>query len=321
MNYAKADAKAAARRTFEGLWTATTTPFDAEGHMDRDALAADLAHLVDGLEVDGVFCTGVMSEFWALSGDERRQQVETVVSCTRGRCPVIAHTGHHSIAETIELTRQAESAGAEFAVVIRPYYPAASDEGIFAFYDALCRATDIGVWVFDTSYAGPPLSLELVDRLADLESICGIKVGHPQSHYLDVLARVGDRILVCSPNEGEWLTNMRDHGQRVFMSSAAPYLYQTATWRPMRDYTQTALAGDLDKAAEIAATLAPVRAVADRWLHGRWNRERVNPLPMLKAWEGLLGMSGGPVRPPLVSALAADVGALEADLRAAGLVS
>lgn len=321
MNYTKADAKEAARRSFKGLWAATTTPFDGEGRMDLDALAGDVGHLVDDLEIDGIFCTGVMSEFWALSGEERTRQVEAVVSLTRGHCPVIAHTGHHSITETVALTRQAEAAGAEFAVVIRPYYPSGDEEGIFDFYSALCRDTDIGVWIFDTSYAGPPLSLELVDRLADLETICGIKVGHPQAHYLDVLARVGDRILACSPNEGEWLANMREHGQTVFMSSAAPYLYQTATWRPMRDYTQAALSGDVEKAAEIAATLEPVRAVAERWLHGRWNRDRVNPLPMLKAWASLLGMSGGPVRPPLRSATPEDVDALAADLEASGLLA
>ena len=321
MNYTKAEAKDAAKRTFEGLWAAATTPFDAEGRMDLDALASDVAHLVDDLEIDGVFCTGVMSEFWALSVEERRRQVEAVVTLTRGHCPVIAHTGHHSVSETIGLTRHAESAGAEFAVVIRPYYPAGDDEGIFEFYATLCRSTDIGVWIFDTSYAGPPLSLELVDRLADLESICGIKVGHPHAHYLEVLEKVGDRILVCSPNEGEWLANMRDHGQRVFMSSAAPYLYQTSTWRPMREYTQAALSGDVQKANEIAATMEPVRAVAERWLHGPWSRDRVNPLPMLKAWSGLLGMSGGPVRPPLCSPTAADVEALAGDLKAVGLLA
>lgn len=319
MNYAKADAKHAARSTFEGLWAATTTPFDAEGRMDLEALGADLAHVVDVLEVDGIFCTGVMSEFWALSVNERQRQVKAVVEAAHGHCPVIAHTGHHSVTETIELTRQAEGAGADFAVVIRPYYPMGTDEGIYAFYAQVCQAVDIGVWVFDTSYAGPPLSLDVVDRLADIENLCGIKVGHPQAHYLDVLTRVGDRILVCSPNESEWLGNMRDHGQRVFMSSAAPYLYQTAGWRPMREYTQAALAGDMAKAEEIAATLDPIRAAADRWLHGRWNRDRVNPLPWLKAWAGLLGMSGGAARPPLEPVPADDVAALASDLAAAGL--
>ena len=104
---------------------------------------------------------------------------------------------------------------------------------------------NIGVWLFDTRFAQVSLSLALIDRLADIPNVCGIKVGRDHDRYLEVLQRVGDRILVCEPNEGTWLENMRDHGQRVFMSSAAPYLYQVPGWRPMRDYTELALAGEL----------------------------------------------------------------------------
>ena len=96
-------------------------------------LPAEQIVVVDDLEVDGIFCTGVMSEFWALSVAERRAQVEAMVSAIGGRCPLIAHTGHHSVTEAIELTRHAESVGADFAVVIRPYYPAApaaDEEGL-----------------------------------------------------------------------------------------------------------------------------------------------------------------------------------------------
>jgi 4-hydroxy-tetrahydrodipicolinate synthase len=103
------------------------------------------------------------------------------------------------------------------------------------------------------------------------------------------------------------------------MSSAAPYLYQVPGWRPMREYTGLALAGNAAGAAEVAATLEPVRAVADTWLHGPAARRRGSPVPYIKAWAGLLGMSGGPVRPPLTQVPAAELAALAADLDAAGL--
>lgn len=320
MRYSRADAKRAAREDFVGLWAAITTPFDAAGVPDREALAGDLDRLAGELEVDGVFCAGVMNEFWALSADERRAQVETVVEAVSGRCPVIAHTGHHSVTETAALTRHAEQAGADYAVVVRPYYPDASEEGVYDFYRSVCDAVDIGVWIFDTSYVAPPLSLGLLDRLADLENVCGMKIGHPHAHFLDVVARVGDRVVVSEPNETEWLGDIRDHGQRVHMSSAAPYLYQTPTWRPMLEYTRAALAGDFVKAAEISATLEPVRAVADRFLHGPWRRDRVHPVPLIKAWAGLLGLSGGTVRPPLRSPDGGQLAALEAALGGTGLL-
>jgi len=321
MDYARSEAKAAARERFRGLWAATTTPFDDNGDLDAAALHADMERLTGELGVAGVFCAGVMSEFWALSASERRALVTAVVAAARGSCQVIAHTGHHSVTEAIELTRHAEAAGADFAVVINPYYPAADDDGLYEWYAWLCRNVEIGIWLFDTRYAGVSLSLRLIDRLADIDNICGIKVGRDHERYLEVLRRVGDRILVCEPNEGTWLENMVEHGQRAFMSSAAPYLYQVPGWRPMHEYTELALVGDAVGAAAVAATLEPVRAVAARWLHGDEARRRGNPVPYIKAWAGLLGMSGGLVRPPLSQVPAADLRALAADLEAAGLRS
>jgi 4-hydroxy-tetrahydrodipicolinate synthase len=318
MDYAKADAKRAARERFTGLWAAITVPFGAAGGLDETALRADLDRLTGDLGIDGIFSGGVMSEFWALSGAERRRLTEVVVQACRGKVPVLAHTGHHSAAETVELTRHAEAAGADFAVVINPYYPPASDEGLYRWFTHVCAAVNIGVWLFDTSYAGAALSTGLIGRLAAIDNVVGIKVGRDHARYLDLLARFGEQILVCSPREETWLENMIDHGQRVYMSSAAPYLYQTPARQPVRDYTRLALAGETAKAAAVAATLDPVRAVAARWLEGR--PRRIDNVAAVKTWAGLAGMSGGPVRPPLVSLTAAEQQRLAADLAAAGLV-
>ena len=317
MDYSKAEAKQAARERFTGLWAAITVPFDATGAIDETALRADLDRLTGDLAIDGIFSGGVMSEFWALSGAERRHLTEMVAERARGKCPVLAHTGQHSAAETIELTRHAEVAGADFAVVINPYYPPASDEGLYRWFAHVCGSVDIGVWLFDTGYSGVSLSTELIGRLAGLENVVGIKVGRSHDRYLELLAAFGEQILVCSPHEETWLENMTEHGQRVYMSSAAPYLYQTPSWRPMREYTRLALAGEPAKAAEVAATLDPVRAVAARWLQGR--ARQIDNIASIKAWAGLVGMAGGAVRPPLISLTATERAALAADLAAAGL--
>ena len=317
MDYLPSEAKQAARERFTGLWAAITTPFGAAGELDEAALRRDLDRLTGELRIDGVFCGGVMSEFWALSGAERRRLVEVVVQCCRGKCPVLAHTGHHSAAETIELTRHAARAGADFAVVINPYYPPAADEGLYRWFEQVCASAGIGIWLFDTGYSGVALSTGLIRRLATIENVCGIKVGRPHDRYLELLAAVGDTILVCSPHEETWLENMRDHGQRVYMSSAAPYLYQTPGRQPMREYTALALGGDIARAEKVAATLDPVRAVAGKWLQGR--PRQIDNIISIKAWAGLVGMSGGAVRPPLVSHTRAELEELAADLATVGL--
>src|SRR5262249_34355961 len=269
MDYTKAEAKQAARERFTGLWAAITVPFGAGGGVDEAALRGDLDRLTGGPAIEGVFCGGgcggVMSEFWALSGAERRRLTEVVADRARGRCPVLAHTGDHSAAETIELTRHAEAAGADFAAVINPYYPPASDEGLYQWFAHVCAGVNIGVWLFDTGYSGVTLSTGLIGRLAGIENVVGIKVGRDHARYMELLYRFGEQILVCSPHEETWLENMISHGQRVYMSSAAPYLYQGPDWQPMREYTRLALAGEAAKAAEVAATLDPGRAVAATW--------------------------------------------------------
>lgn len=317
MDYSKAEAKQAARERFTGLWAAITVPFGADGGIDEAALRADLDRLTGGLGIDGIFSGGVMSEFWALSGAERRRLTEVVAERARGHCPVLAHTGQHSAAETIELTRHAEAAGADFAVVINPYYPPASDEGLYQWFAHVCGCVDIGVWLFDTGYSGVTLSTGLIERLAGIENVVGIKVGRSHARYTELLDRFGEQMLVCSPHEETWLENMTSHGQRVYMSSAAPYLYQTPGWQPMREYTTLALAGETARAAEVAATLAPVRAVAAKWIQGA--ERQIDNVVSIKAWAGLVGMSGGPVRPPLVPLTATERDALAADLAAAGL--
>ena len=65
MDYTKAEAKQAARDCFTGLWAATTTPFDRRGDLDAYALRQDLDRLTGSLGIGGIFCGGVMGEFWS----------------------------------------------------------------------------------------------------------------------------------------------------------------------------------------------------------------------------------------------------------------
>ena len=320
MNYAREDSKAAARSSFHGLWAAMTTPFTIDDLLDEDALVRDIDILVDDLKIDGVFCTGVMGEFWALTLEERKRAVEVIVENTRGRIPVLAHTGSHSARETIELTRHAQDTGADFVVVINPVYPQASEEGLKRWFLEVLEAVDIGVWLFDTNYSGVSLPLSLINELADVENVCGIKMAHGHDRSLEVLEKVGDRIMVCEPSEADWLENMQRHDQKVYMSASTPFLIQTALRQPMLEYTTAALAGDFAKAQAISQEIQPIRDLTDKWLHGRWKRDRINPVPAVKYWSGLLGMSGGNVRPPLVDLSDEQKREMRADLESVGLI-
>ena len=154
-----------------------------------------------------------------------------------------------------------------------------------------------------------------------IENVCGIKVGQDHARYLEVLEPGRrTRSWSASRNEGTWLENMREHGQRVFMSSAAPYLYQAPGWRPMREYTELAAGRGDFGAAEVADTLDPVRGGGGQVAAGRAGAHG-RPAGLDQG----LGRAGRHVRRPGAAAAAAaaprpSVADLAADLDAVGLL-
>jgi Dihydrodipicolinate synthetase family len=111
-----------------GVLTALATPFAQDGYVDEASLRALADRSVTG-GVHGVVACGSTGEVSALSSDERRLVVETVVDHVAGRIPVIAQTGATSTAEAIRLSRHAQAAGADVIMAVAPYYePLTIDE-------------------------------------------------------------------------------------------------------------------------------------------------------------------------------------------------
>jgi 4-hydroxy-tetrahydrodipicolinate synthase len=321
MKYAKADAKEASRASFRGVWAAITTPFTADLKVDEAGLSRNMRRLTGDLHIDGVFCTGIMGEFWALTKEERKRVVEIVVEEARGKCGVIAQTGCHSAHETVELTKHAEEAGADFVIMMGPYYPHTDEDMIFDWFSFVAERVDIGIWLFDTPFSGrPPISPETTAHIAGIENVCGAKISRPLDHYLAVQRLCGDRIVMSSPSETDFLMMMREHGQRVHQSSASPYLLQNATWQPIREYAEPALSGRFDEAAAISKPLDPLREISHRWIMGRWAKTQILPIAAIKAWSAMLGMAAGPVRTPLLQLSDREQAAMRAEIEATGLL-
>lgn len=321
MNYTKSEAKAASRAAFRGVVAAITTPFKEDLSVDEAGIRLNMRHLTQNLKVNGVFCTGVMGEFWSLTKEERKRIVEIVCEEAKGRCTVIAHTGHHSAHETIELTKHAEAAGADFSILMTPYYPTASEAMVFEWFKYVADRVDIGIWMFDTPFSNTPqLSPDLTARIAGLTNICGAKIARPVEHYAAVRKLVGDEIVLSSPIEGEFLHMIRDHGQRVHQSSASPYLLQSSNRQPIREYTELALAGKFAEAQPISDSLKAARAVGRKWTVEPFHNHKLLPIAAIKAWSELQGMIGGPVRPPLPQLTSAERTHLRADVETTGVI-
>ena len=315
-------AKALAREKVKGLWIAMPTPFTADGsQVDEDTLAASVEHYIDRLRVDGIFCGGVMGEFWALSLEERKRVHEVVVRQAAGRVPVMAQVGHHAFSDMVELCEHAVEHGVDFGIAMNPYYPPSPPpESVMAWYEALAGASPLPMFLFNTMYAGYTLSPELIAELAELENVCGIKNPQDREHLLRVQALAGDRIVVTDASERHWLELHTDHGFQALMSTPALALYQHSGHLPIVEYTRMADSGDLDGARALSSRLGPARDAFDRWMRRPWLERHVIPIAQLKAWLGLLGLPQGPVRPPLVPLSSDEEVALRRDLEASELL-
>lgn len=316
-------AKEIAFERVRGLWVAIPTPFTPEGALDETALRRSVEHYISGLGVDGIFCGGVMGEFWSMTIDERRRVHEVVADTAADRVPLMAQTSHHVFEHCVELGNHAEEIGIDLAIVMNPYYPPRpSDDLVRAWYRALDRRTSIPTFLFNTAYSGYSLSPSLIAELADLDLICGIKNPKPKDHFLEVLDRCGDRIVVCDAAEDDWLEYHLDHGVRALMSTPALAMFQTPDHRPVAEYTALAQAGDIEAAWKVHAGLAEHRRVFQRWMRDPWltNLAGAVPIAQLKTWLTLMGLPQGPVRLPLIPLTGTETSELAADLDRLGLL-
>jgi 4-hydroxy-tetrahydrodipicolinate synthase len=324
--YSRSDAKSYARANLCGVWGAIPYPFTAEDELDEQGLRHNIRYCIDNKLLDGIYCGHFMSEFWALTTEERKRAAEIVVDECRGSSassagiPVVIHTGHTSVKESVELSRHAERIGADYIAVGNPYFMAYDEDQIYDYFRYISERTEAGILITNTGYTGIVLSPEMINRLADLENVVAVKNSPKMSHTLETLRLVSDRIIVSSPDERIWFSLMTEHGCRLYMSSAAPYLLQKPGQTPMIDYTALVFQGQIEEAAVIARSLEPARKIFEKWLRDPWPTRRLMPIAYLKAWADLLGMVGGPVRSPLQQVTVEEREALCRDLAGVGLV-
>ncbi|MEU6664222.1 4-hydroxy-tetrahydrodipicolinate synthase [Streptomyces sp. NPDC046821] len=196
-----------------GILTALATPFAADGSIDDKVLRLLVDRSIDG-GVDGVVACGSTGEFAAMTGDERRHLVETVVDQAAGRVPVVAQTGAVATREAVALSKHAESAGADVLMVVAPYYEALTMDETLTYLRTVADSVSVPVMLYNLPGAtGVNLDPDTVGRLArSCENIRYIKdtsadmaqAGQLIHHHRDVISTfVGwDSLLLAAVAEG-----------------------------------------------------------------------------------------------------------------------
>ena len=307
MNYRRQDAKAYARQHLRGIWAATLTPFTPDLRLDEAGWRRNLRHWYRELGIAGLFVNGKQGEFYAMSVEERKRTAELAVAEKGGG--VMISCSDQSLDTVVELARHAQAIGADFVVVHTPllYFGAHTADTVFNYYRHIAEQVEIGIALWNQPPdCGYLLEPEVCLRIAELPNIVAIKYSVPRETYARLTRMAGERLIVSTSNEEEWLDNIVELGWQVYLCSTPPYLLQTSADRRMHEYTRLAFEGREAEARAVRDSLAPVRKAL------RATRPAGKAAAHQKYWQELLGQAGGRVRRPLLELTDAEKAATRA---------
>lgn len=244
-------------------------------------------------KTSGIVVCGCTGEPATLTMDEHKELIKYTVDVVNKRCPVIAGTGSNNTKEAIELTEEAEKAGADGALVITPYYNKPMPSGLYQHYKKIAESVSIPVIIYNVpSRTGISILPETVAELSQIKNIVGIKEA---SGSLDQVSKIislcGDDFVVLSGDDSLTLPIMAVGGKGVISVAANIVPLQVA------EMVDAALKGDWEKAQKLHIELFPIFKVLFI---------ETNPIPV-KAALGLMGLITPewrlPLTPPLPASL------------------
>ena len=160
---------------FKGSLPALITPFNDDFQVDADKFQKFVDwQIKEGS--NGVVPVGTTGESPTLSHEEHGRVIELCVEAVDGRVPVVAGAGSNSTAEAVAFTQHAQSAGADGALVVTPYYNKPSQEGLYQHFKVIHDSSDIPIVIYNIpGRSVVDMSVETMARLFELPRIVGVK--------------------------------------------------------------------------------------------------------------------------------------------------
>ena len=205
----------------QGSLVALVTPMKADGSLDFDALGGLIEWQIES-GTDGIVSVGTTGESATISVPEHLEIIEKTIEFVDGRVPVIAGTGGNSTQEAVELTQKASELGADYVLIVTPYYNKPNQEGLFQHFIKIADTVEIPQILYNVpSRTACDLRPETVIRLANHQNIVGIKEALDDSERLSELICVSQSIsdqkkfLVFSGDDSSFNSLMANGGDGV----------------------------------------------------------------------------------------------------------
>ncbi len=182
-------------QALKGSLVALVTPMEEGGEVDYESLENLIDwHINQG--TNGIVSVGTTGESATLDVDEHVQVIKHTVEHVNSRVPVIAGTGANSTSEALELTQESKQNGADFALIVTPYYNKPTQKGLISHYTKLANEVDIPQILYNVpSRTACDILPETVKILSTHNNIVGIK------EAVDSKERIDDLIAISSNNQ------------------------------------------------------------------------------------------------------------------------
>ena len=162
-------------QVLQGSLVALVTPLLKNGDVDYESLSNLLDwHIAN--ETDGIVSVGTTGESATLNVKEHIEVIDYSVKYVQNRIPVIAGTGANSTGEAIELSLEAKLKGADYVLLVTPYYNKPNQKGLLAHYEKIANNVDIKQILYNVpSRTACDLKPETVSVLSEHKNIVGLK--------------------------------------------------------------------------------------------------------------------------------------------------
>lgn len=273
---------------FRGAGVALVTPFHEDGSVNYEKLAELIEEQIAG-GTDAIIACGTTGEAATMSEEEHMDVIRFIIKAVNHRIPVIAGTGSNCTATAIDLSKQAEEAGAEGVLLVTPYYNKATQGGLIRHYEAVAGAISLPCILYNVpSRTGVTIQPETMAYLYQhVENIVGVKDATGNiSMITKLMSLVDENFLLYSGDDDQIVPLLSVGGSGVIsvLSNVAPH----ETHEICRKWFD----GDIKGAREAQFKAYPlIKALF----------AEVNPIPV-KAALNLMGKNVGSLRLPLTEA-------------------
>lgn len=158
-----------------GVIPPIVTPVDSEECVEEQGLRHVIEHVIAG-GVHGILSLGSNGEFYGLDHEQQERAVSITIDQIAGRVPLYMGIGAITTKECVKLAKMGERLGAQAITILPPMFLTPSEEELYRHFETISGSTSLPVLLYNNpDRVGNNISANLIDRLADIPNIVGVK--------------------------------------------------------------------------------------------------------------------------------------------------